>query len=197
MASCQLYPLLFLHTEKIAGVDLPCVFKGTVTKNICCPLKTSPHESIDLWNDSGLQKLPLKNKENLSLRWFIMEILAPITMSPWKSGAHIALLLEEIKSPIQYFQIRSFLQRHTLTWLLQYTLQYVTVSMCYFITFYCSPRPGSLNLLSRVQGGEITPLNRPPPVCPTALCFCALPVLLHCTIPLNYCTVILHCTPAL
>ena len=48
-----------------------------------------------------------------------------------KSGAHVALLLEEIKSPIQYSQIRSFLQRHNLTWFLQYTLQCVTVSMCY------------------------------------------------------------------
>ena len=55
-------------------------------------LKSSLNGGIDFWNDSSLQKKNSTNKENISFRLFILDILAPIGMSPWEGGAHVALL---------------------------------------------------------------------------------------------------------
>ena len=61
--------------------------KGSISWNIFF-FKNDCIGCIDLWNDSGLQKLALKNRENLSLRWFLWVFLLSNYVFMRKRGTH-------------------------------------------------------------------------------------------------------------
>ena len=83
--------MLFSFQPLLTMLAIHIHHQREVDQNICS-LKTSPFGCIDLWNDISLQKLPKKIRKVLVIDDFCVDILAPITMFPWESRTHVALL---------------------------------------------------------------------------------------------------------